>query len=682
MTKKNLLTIGGLMLLIAVAGSCKKDTVSTAPTTTTPAVPQTNFSGVVDGRTLTLGASSMSAVYYSTDGDATKALLSTNTLSTAGDQLSFFIADVKPGSQTLTKKLGTSSNPGNPALRVNTTSSTSTITQTYVRYKTTGGNLFYAISGTVEITIDGSNLTIKWDIKFLNPTSGEFPSKGTLTILNYMATVKAKSEIVDPTPLTLKPTIENMTPLIGTAGDTVTLTGVNYGTAIAENVLNFNGNTLAKIIQVSGTTIKAIVPKQGYSGAVTLQVKNSDVCTGPNFTYMAPVTVSSYAPLAVKVGDTLTVNGTNFSTKITDNVVKFSGNIAAQVIAASATQLSVVVPTGATTGRVSVIIGSHMATTSSDVVIANALAWQSVNFNAAISNYNQAATLGTKTIFAGGLRSPYLYLTTNGTTFTNVYDNLPLNKTLLEIKLVAANDSALFVTSNHGVAKSKDGITWTKLIPDANNPDMGFTGIIALGNTVNLVSSNNLYTSTDGGNTWAVTYVASLTGLDYITSDAANKYWFAVDATNNLPNTTAKKFYKSTDHGKTWTTSGTTGYYLYGFGQQEYLKAHNTAGVFILYTPPSTSPSIADQRLYKSTNQGGAWTKVTDEAVYVVKVTGTEVMYAGLTFNIAKDGVNYTKYLAPAGYTIYGAEKSNGYYYIFAANNTTSAHKIFRALIP
>lgn len=682
MTKKNLLTIGGLMLFIAVAGSCKKDTVSTAPTVTTPTVPQTNFSGVVDGRTLSLDASAMSAVYYSTDGDATKALLSTNTLSSAGDQLSFFIADVKPGSQTLTKKLGTSSNPGNPALRVNAASTTSTITQTYVRYKTTGGNLFYAISGTVEITIDGSKLTIKWDIKFLNPTSGEFPSKGTLTILNYTATVKAKSEIVDPTPLTLKPTIENMTPLIGMAGDTVVLTGVNYGTAIADNVLNFGGNTLAKIIQVTATSMRAIVPKQGYSGAVSLKVKNSDVCTGPAFTYMAPVTISSYAPLAVKVGDTLAINGANFSTKATDNVVKFNNNVAAQVIAASGTQLSVIVPTGAVTGRVSVTIGSHSVTTSADVVIANSLAWQSVSFSGSILNYNQAATLGTKTIFAGGLKSTYLYLTANGTTFTNVYNNLPFNKTLLEIKLVAANDSALFVTSNLGVAKSKDGVTWTKLTPDATNADIGFTGIVAQGNTVNLVNGTNLYTSTDGGKTWTITSAPTLAGLDYITSDAANKNWFAVDASGNLPNTTAKKFYKSTDQGKTWTSPGTTGYYLYGFGQQEYLKAHNTAGVFILYTPPSTSPSIADQRLYKSTNQGGAWTKVTDEAVYVVKVTGTEVMYAGLTFNLSKDGVTYTKYLAPAGYTIYGAEKSNGYYYIFATNNTTQAHKIFRALIP
>ncbi|MFD2874320.1 IPT/TIG domain-containing protein [Mucilaginibacter ximonensis] len=682
MIKKPLLTIGGLMLLIAVMGSCKKDTVSTAPTTTTT-VPQTNFSGVVDGRTLSLSESSMSAVYYATDGDATKALLSTNTLSSAGDQLVLYIADVKAGTQTLTKKLGTSSNPGSPSLRVNGTSAVSTTTQTYIRYKTTGGNLFYAISGTIDITIDGNNITIKWDIKFMNPTSGEFPSKGSLTILNYTANKKAKSEIVDPTPQTIAPTIESITPLIGTAGDTVTIKGVNYSTTMAENIVNFGGSTPARLLQVTSTTIRAIVPKQGYTGAITIKIKNSDLCTGPTFTYISPVAVTSYAPLAIKIGDTVTIKGANFSTKASDNVVSFNNGAGyAQVIAATASQLSVVVPSGATTGRITVSIGSHSAKTSTDIVVANSLAWQSVNFNGSISNYNQAATLGTKTIFAGGLKSTYLYLTTDGSNFTNVYNNLPFNKTALEIRLVAANDSALFVTSNYGVAKSKDGVTWTQLVPNPNNPTMGFTGIVALGNTVNLVNGTTLYTSTDGGKTFTNTFVPSLNGLDYITSDAAGKYWYAVDAAGNLPNAAAKKFYRSTDQGKTWVaTKGTTGYYLYGFGQQEYLKAHSTAGVFVLYTPPSTSPSLADQRLYKSTNQGDSWSRVNDEATYVVKVTGSEVMYAGLTFNLSKDGSNYTKYLAPAGYTIYGAEKSNGYYYIFATNNTTSARRIFRAAI-
>jgi hypothetical protein len=681
MIKKPLLTISGLALLIAVMGSCKKDVQSVAPTTSTTTEPKTNFAGVVDGRTISINESSMASTYYSGDGDGTTALMTTNTLTTAGDQLVFFIADVKNGKQTVTKKLGTSSNPGNPALRVNSSTGTvSNTTQTYIKYVTTGKNTFYAISGTVDITITGKNVTVKWDIKFMNSISGEFPSTGTYTVLNYTANPKAKSGIIDPTPLTLKPTIENMSPLSGSAGDTVTLNGVNYSTAATENSLKFNG-TVAKITFVSATKMLAIVPKQGMTGAVTLSVKNSEVCTGPNFTYVEPATLTSFAPAVAKAGDTIVIKGTHFSTTATDDVVKVKG-IAAKVITASANQISAVVPTGTATGRITVTIGSHNLTSATDLILANGLAWQDLGFTAPIANYNQAVTLGTTTIFAGGFKSNYLYVTKNGTSFTNVYESLPFNKVLLELKLVAANDSAFFVTTNYGIAKSTDGIKWTKLTPNPNNPNMSFNGIVAMGNSVSVVNSNVLYKSTDSGVTWTTYNIVSQAGIDYITSDAAGKYWFAVDVAANLPNNTARKFYKSTDQGKTWSaTKGATGYYMYGFGQQEYLKAHNSAGVFILYSPPSTSPSLADQRLYKSTNQGDGWSKVTDEAVYVVKVTGNEVMYGGLTFNLAKDGNNYTKYLAPAGYTIYGAEKSNGYYYIFATNNTTSAHKIFRAVV-
>lgn len=681
MIKKPLLTIGGLALLIAVMGSCKKDVQSVAPTTTVT-TPSTNFSGTVDGRTVSINESSMSSVYYSTDGDASKALMTTNTLSTGGDQLIFFLADVKTGKQTITKKLGTSSNPGNPNLRINDVAGSATVattTQSYVKYKTTGGNLFYAISGTIDITVTDKNITVKWDIKFMNSISGEFPSTGTYTILNYTANPKSKSAIVDPTPQTVKPVIENIAPASGAAGDTITVTGVNFSTIMAENDVRIN-TIKANVINTSATRMRVIIPGQAMSGNITLQIKNSDMATGPKFTYIPPATFTSFAPLAAKMGDTIIIKGTNFSTNLADNVVKVKG-VVAKTIAATATQISAVVPTGTGTGRIALSVGAHTVTSSTDLVIANDIAWQDVGFTSSISNYNQAATLGNKTIFAGGLKSNYLYLTTNGTSFTNIYNSLPFEKSLLEVKLVAANDSAFFVTSNYGIARSKDGINWTKLKPNANNPNMGFTGVIAMGNTVAVVNSNILYKSTDGGNTWTNSAIVSQAGIDYITADASGR-WFAVDVSANLPNNTARKFYKSTDQGKTWSaTKGATGYYMYGFGQQEYLKAHSNAGVFILYSPPSTSPSLADQRLYRSTNQGDGWSKVTDEAVYVVKVTGNEIMYGGLTFNLAKDGNNYTKYIAPKGYTIYGAEKSNGYYYIFATNNVTSAHKIFRAQI-
>ncbi|WP_214072293.1 IPT/TIG domain-containing protein [Mucilaginibacter sp. dw_454] len=684
MIKKPLLKVGGLLLLIAVMGSCKKDTQAvTKPTTSTDAT--TNFAGVVAGRTITVNESSLSTTYYSSDGDAVKAMSTNVTLSTAqNDQLNFFINDVKTGTQTITKKLGTSSNPGNPSVRINSTGATPTTTQSYIKYSNEG-QTYYAVSGTITITINDKNITVKWNIKFMNPISGEFPSTGSFTVINYAATTKDKSTIVDPTPLSNKPTIEVMTPTIGSPGDTVTIAGVNYSPSrVADNVFTFYGMTTpAKIISITETQMKILVPKQGgFTGAVSLKVKNSDVATGPVFTFTQPPTFASYAPAVAKIGDTVVIKGTNFSTTAANDIVKFKG-IVAKVIAASATQISAVVPDKTTTGNITVTVGARTVASSVDLVIPTVLAWQPLGFTGAISTYNQTATLGTKTIFASGLKSNYLYLTTNGTAFNNVYDALPFSKTALEIRLVTANDSAFYITTNLGIAKSINGSTWTKLTPNTDNPNMGFTGIVAVGKTVNVINSNILYTSTDGGVSWTKSAIVSKAGLDYITSDAAGKYWFAVDATANTTGTTAKRFYRSTDQGKTWViTKGNTGYYLYGIGEQDFIRAHNSAGVFLIYAPPSASPAIADQRLFRSTNQGDSWSKVTDEAVYAVKTSGNEIMYGGLTFNLAKDGSNYTKYAAPAGYSIYGMEKSNGYYYIFCTSNANATgHKIFRAAI-
>lgn len=71
--------------------------------------------------------------------------------------------------------------------------------------------------------------------------------------------------------------------------------------------------------------------------------------------------LSSYSE---KVGSTVTISGSNFSTTPADNVVKFNG-VAAAVTSASATSLTVTVPAGATSGQVSVTTPGGTATSGS-----------------------------------------------------------------------------------------------------------------------------------------------------------------------------------------------------------------------------------------------------------------------------------------------------------------------------
>ncbi|MDB6101579.1 MAG: hypothetical protein JWO52_1578, partial [Gammaproteobacteria bacterium] len=68
------------------------------------------------------------------------------------------------------------------------------------------------------------------------------------------------------------------------------------------------------------------------------------------------------------VGGTITIEGTGFSTNPSNDVVTING-VTATVVSATATQLVVQVPSGATTGQVSVTVGSNTASSSQNFVL-------------------------------------------------------------------------------------------------------------------------------------------------------------------------------------------------------------------------------------------------------------------------------------------------------------------------
>lgn len=78
--------------------------------------------------------------------------------------------------------------------------------------------------------------------------------------------------------------------------------------------------------------------------------------------------INSFSPESGEIGSEVTINGIGFSTNLDNNVVMFSG-ILAQVTSATQTQLSVIVPTNATTGKISLEVGCAFVATTDDFVI-------------------------------------------------------------------------------------------------------------------------------------------------------------------------------------------------------------------------------------------------------------------------------------------------------------------------
>lgn len=82
---------------------------------------------------------------------------------------------------------------------------------------------------------------------------------------------------------------------------------------------------------------------------------------------VAPV-INNFSPVKGAVGTTIIITGTNFDSIPANNVVKFNG-VTATVSQASATQLTVKVPAGALTGKITATVNSLMATSSTNFTV-------------------------------------------------------------------------------------------------------------------------------------------------------------------------------------------------------------------------------------------------------------------------------------------------------------------------
>ena len=83
---------------------------------------------------------------------------------------------------------------------------------------------------------------------------------------------------------------------------------------------------------------------------------------------LAPIAISGFAPASGPIGTVVAIAGTGYSPTAARNAVTFNG-VAANVIAATATTLTVAVPTGATTGKIAVTVARSTATSAQDYVV-------------------------------------------------------------------------------------------------------------------------------------------------------------------------------------------------------------------------------------------------------------------------------------------------------------------------
>ena len=168
------------------------------------------------------------------------------------------------------------------------------------------------------------------------------------------------------------PTITALTPNTGSAGASVnvTLTGTNLtGAALAtDNPGILVRNVLTTPTSLTATFQISFAARTGAT-AVTVTTTTGSATTSFSVNASAPV-VSALSPTSGPVTRLVTITGNGFSSTAALNQIRFNG-ILATTLSATATSLTTQVPSGATTGPVTVTVGG-LASNGVTFTVANA----------------------------------------------------------------------------------------------------------------------------------------------------------------------------------------------------------------------------------------------------------------------------------------------------------------------
>ena len=153
-------------------------------------------------------------------------------------------------------------------------------------------------------------------------------------------------------------------------------TAANFGAAIAVISLTVNSPTSATaVLNISAAAATGARTVTLTTGSEIDSLANGFMVTAET------LAISSFTPQSGTVGSPVTIQGQGFSTTASEDSVQFNG-VPATVAFATATTLIVSVPPGATTGSISVTVGSQTATSSSNfTVLASSSETDSVLFS-------------------------------------------------------------------------------------------------------------------------------------------------------------------------------------------------------------------------------------------------------------------------------------------------------------
>jgi hypothetical protein len=235
---------------------------------------------------------------------------------------------------------------------------------------------FAPASGPVgtSVTLTGTSFTGATAVSFNGTSSSSFSVTSPTSIVAAVPAGASTGPIGVTTPggtatsassfsvtvVAQAPTVTSFSPASGTVGTSVTISGTSLAGATS---VKFNG-TAASFTVKSATSITAAVAAGASTGPISVTTAGGTATSSSSFTVTASTAkapiISSFTPVSGRVGSSVAIAGANFTGATS---VKFNG-VSASFNVPSSTRISALVPTGATTGRITVTTPGGTGTSS------------------------------------------------------------------------------------------------------------------------------------------------------------------------------------------------------------------------------------------------------------------------------------------------------------------------------
>lgn len=159
-------------------------------------------------------------------------------------------------------------------------------------------------------------------------------------------------------------------PRTGPTGTSVTVYGTAFSATPSQNTVTING-TAATVTSATTTQLVITVPASATTGPIAVTSPNGSATSSVVFTVTslpgAP-TIAQFSPTIGTTGTAVTIDGSNFQAVLAQNtavvnVLRFA------LSSATSSSLSTMVPTGATSGRISVRTPYGSAVSTADFYV-------------------------------------------------------------------------------------------------------------------------------------------------------------------------------------------------------------------------------------------------------------------------------------------------------------------------